>query len=309
MSDSASETSEAPSTQAPGARPLPGSPPVPEDTDDTRRVHMSRLARHPVTLSIGATLAIAALIAGALATGVILIGLAAAAAAIVLTLLVVFMLASGKAKEDFFRAYAEGRGLSRIEKGGLPPGTPLLRRGDNRYAHQIMSGKLPGGLEGAVGLYTYEETSHDSDGDRQTTYVHFTVVVADIPESAQHVGELYAQRRVGFRFLDSAEDVFRTRERITLESEALDQRAEIFAGRSEDQNWLRQLFSPSFVHWLGDEAPDDTAFELVAGLLCVNVKGHLDSAAELDQMCDAASVIARRVREESLEAPISGPPA
>lgn len=301
MSDLGPQTSEAPAAPPPGAVPPPGSAPVPQDTDDTRRVHLRRLARHPITLSIGITLAIVALIAGTLASGVILIGLAAAVGTFLLVMLIVFMLASGKAKEDFFRAYAEACGLSRVDKGGLPPGTPLLRRGDDRYAHQIMSGTLPGGLEGLVALYTYEETHRDSDGDRQTTYVHFTVVIADIPESARHVGELYAQRRVGFRFLDSAEDVFRTRERITLESEALDQRAEIFAGRGENQNWLRQLFSPTFVHWLGDEAPDGTAFELVAGMLCVNVKGHLESAAELDQMCEAAAVIARRVREESLE--------
>ena len=128
-----------------------------------------------------------------------------------------------------------------------------------------MRGVLPGGLDGTLALYTYEETHSDSDGDRQTTYYHFTVVLTDIPESALRVGELYVQRRVGFRFLDSAEDVFRTRERITLESEDLDQRAEIFAGRNEDQNWIRQLFAPSFVHWLADEAPDGFAFELVPG--------------------------------------------
>jgi len=59
------------------------------------------------------------------------------------------------------------------------------------------------------------------------------------------------------------------------------------------------------VHWLGDEAPEGTAFELVAGLLCVNVKGHHDSAAELDGICQAAAVVATRVREESLEAGVT----
>jgi len=305
MSDSGFQSGEAPSAPPPGAAPAPGSPPAPQDADDTRSVHLRRLAGHPVTLSIGITLVVAALVAGTLASGAIVIGLAAAGATFVLVMLIVFMLASGKAKEDFFRAYAEARGLSRVSKGGLPPGTPLLRRGDSRYAHQIMSGTLPGGVDGAVALYTYEETSRDSEGDDQTTYYHFTVVLVDVPESAKHVGELSAQRRVGFRFLDSAEDAFRTRERITLESEALDQRCEIFAGRGENHNWLRQLFSPTFVHWLGDEAPEGTAFELVAGLLCVNVKGHHDSAAELDGLCQAAAVVATRVREESLEAGVS----
>lgn len=276
---------------------------VPQDTDDTRSLHFRRLIGHPVTLSLGATVAIACLIAGALVAG-IAIGGAAAAAAIVLTVVIVFAIASGRAKRDFFNAYAQARGLSQVEKGVLPPGTPFLRRGDDRYAHHIMRGRLPGDFDGTLALYTYEDTDTDSEGDRQTTYYHFTVVLADIPESARFVGELYAQRRVGFRFLDSAEDVFRTRERITLESEALDQRAEIFAAPGEDQNWLRQLFSPRFVHWLGDEAPEGTAFELVAGLLCVNAKGHLDNAADLDRMCEAAAVIDRRIREESAETPV-----
>jgi hypothetical protein len=273
---------------------------VPQDTDDTRGIHFKRLLKHPLTLSLGSTLAIVAFIAGTLGAGVA-IGALAAVAGLLLTVLVVFGLASGKAKEDFFRAYADGRGLSREEKGVLPRGTPLLRRGDDRYAHHIMRGTLPGGMDGTLALYTYEETHRDSEGDRQTTYFHFTVVLADVPESAPRIGELYVQRRVGFRFLDSAEDVFRTRERVTLESEALDQRCEIFAGRNEDQNWIRQLFSPTFVHWLGDEAPDGFAFELVAGLLCVNVKGHHDNAAELDALCEAAAMVASRVRDESLE--------
>ena len=274
---------------------------VPQDTDDTRRAHLARLVRHPVTLSLGITLAIAALVGATLATDAILIGIAAAAGAFLLVLLIVFFIASSQAKEDFFRSYAESRGLNRIGKGSLPPGTPLLQRGDKRYAHQIMSGTLPGGAEGAVALYTYEDTERDSDGNSQTTYVNFTVVISDIPESAPHAAELYCQRRVGFRFLDSAEDVFRTRKRVELESVELDERCEIFAGRDQDPNWLRQLFEPSFVYWLGDEAPDGIAFELVAGMLCVNVKGHLDSAAELDQVCEAGSRIAKRVREESLE--------
>ena len=52
----------------------------------------------------------------------------------------------------------------------------------------------------------------------------------------------------------------------TLESEALDERYEIFSGKEQDQVWLRRLFSPTFVVWLGEEAPKKFAFELVAGI-------------------------------------------
>jgi hypothetical protein len=274
--------------------------PFPQDTDDTRRRHFTRLAKHPVALSLGSTAGIAALVIGTMAVNAAL-GAAAAVAAVLVTLLIVFAIASSKATEDFFRAYSERRGLSREKRGVLPGGTPLLRKGDERYGTQIMRGTLTGGIAGTLARYTYEEHSTDSRGKRQTSYYHFTVVLTEIPESAPYVGELYCQRRVGFRFLDGAEDIFRTRKRVELESEALDRRFEIFTGRDQDLNWLRQLFAPTFVHWLADEAPGDLAFEVVAGLLCANVKGHLDSAAELDLMCVAAASVAQRLREESLE--------
>ena len=44
-----------------------------------------------------------------------------------------------------------------------------------------MQRKLPGGVDGSLALYTYEETSTDSKGNRQTTYYHFTVVLAHSP--------------------------------------------------------------------------------------------------------------------------------
>ena len=81
------------------------------------------------------------------------------------------MLASNAAKEDFFSSYASTRGLSRQSgKGHLPPTTPLLRKGDNRYAEEIMDGTLPGGLPGAIALYTYEDKTRDAEGNEDTTY-------------------------------------------------------------------------------------------------------------------------------------------
>jgi hypothetical protein len=273
---------------------------VPQDTDDTRRQHFARLVKHPVALSLGSTGAIAAFVIATMTVNAA-VGAAAAVGAVLLTLLIVFFIASSRATEDFFRGYADGRALSREKKGDLPGATPLLRKGDERYATQIMRGALPSGIDGTLSRYTYEEHRTDSRGRRHTSYYNFTVVLTEIPESALNVGELYCQRRVGFRFLDGAEDIFRTRKRVELESEALDERFEIFAGRDQDPNWLRQLFSPTFVAWLGEQAPEDFAFEVVAGLLCVNVTGHLDSAVELDSLCGAASVVARRLHEESTE--------
>lgn len=280
-------------------------PPVPEDADDTRGHHLRRLLRHPLTLIIGGIGVAVAFVVGLVAAGAA-IGAAAAAGAILLTLLVVWLLASGKAQDDFFRAYADGRGLTRIDgKTNLPPATPLLRKGDQRYAEQRFNGVLPGGVDGSLCLYTYEEETRDSDGNKQTTYIHYTLVITDLPATAAFVQELFCQRRFGFRFMDSMEDVFRKRQRVEHESEAVDKKFEIFTGAEDDLNRARQILSPTFLVWLESHSPEAYAFELVAGSLVCNVKGHKKSASDLDILCTASAAVARRLQEEATE--LSGP--
>jgi hypothetical protein len=280
---------------------------VPLDSDDTRSAHLRALTRHPVTLSVTATLAIVGLIVGTLAAS-IAVGAAVAVGVVLVACLIVFLIASGKAEADFFRAYAADRGLVDSGRSDLPPVTPLLRKGDKRDAEHVLKGPLPGGSLGTLAHYTYTEVTRDSKGNRHESDYEFTVALLDVPESASFAGELYCQRRFGFRFLDSAEDVFRTKVRIELESEQLDKTYEIFADEGTDPNWLRQLFSPTFIVWLAEEAPEEFAFELVAGLLCVNVRGHLDSAAELDAFCEAASMVRTRIADEAAEAPTPSQP-
>ena len=104
-----------------------------------------------------------------------------------------------------------------------------------------------------------------------------------MPECVAHVPELYCQRKFGLRSLEKFEDVFRrSKERVKLESEALDEKYEIFAGKGQDAVWLRRLFAPTFIVWLTDAAPKKFAFELVDGTLCCYVSGHKENAAELD---------------------------
>jgi len=284
---------------------------VPADADDTRGHHLRALVANPVTIALTATVAIGTLVVAGTQAG-FGIGAAAGAGVVLLALLVVWLLASSKAADDFYRAYAAGRGLSRHQgKSQLAPLTPLLRKGDERYAEQRFDGALPGGIDGSLCLYTYEEETRDSDGHKQTTYVHFTVVLTELPETAPFVHELFCQRRLGFRFMDSMEDVFRKRQRVEHESDAVDKRFEIFTGADDDINRARQILSPTFLVWLESHSPESYAFELVAGSLVCNVKGHKKSASELDLICQASAAVARRLREEATElsgAPASGAP-
>ncbi len=297
----------------PGAEPAldeaPAPAPIPDDAGDTRGRHLRRLATHPVTLILGGVLVAAALIGGA-GAGNIAIGAAVAGGIVLLMVLIVWLLASGRASQDFFNAYAGGRGLTRIDgRSNLPPVTPLLQKGDKRYAEQRFNGVLPGGMDGSLCLYTYEDTTRDSDGDRQTTYIHYTIAMTQLPATAPLIQEIYCQRRVGFRFMDSAEDVFRRRQRVEHESEAVDKRYEIFIGAQDSMNRARQILSPSFLVWLDAHSPEAYAFELCAGTLVCNVKGHKKTAAELDALCQASAAVARRLAEEADELiDVPGPP-
>jgi hypothetical protein len=141
---------------------------------------------------------------------------------------------------------------------------------------------------------------YDKDGRHETDY-HFTISTIDLPECRERLPELYANRKFGFGVFEKLEDVFRSKERVKFESEKLDEEYEIFSGKEQDQNFLRQVFSPTFIVWLTDEAPEMFAFELEDGVLCCNVKGHKKSAAKLDGLRASASHIAKRLRDEIRE--------
>jgi hypothetical protein len=275
---------------------------VPDDANDLRGHHFKRLMRKPLTLGLIGGLALVAAIVAAAVVGPALGG-AVLVGAVLLGVVIVFVIADNKAAHDFFEVYASQRGMTMIHgRGKLPPATPLLRKGDDRYTERTLQGPLGEGFEGTLALYTYEEESRDSDGNKQTSYYRYTVGLVEVTECAELVPELYCQRKFGLRALEKFEDVFRTKkERVKLESEVLDKKYEIFSGKAQDANWLRQLFSPTFIVWLNEQAPDRFAFELVDGTLCCYVNGHKENAAELDSVARATAAVAKRLREEALE--------
>ena len=275
---------------------------VPDDANDLRGFHFKRLIGKPLTwVLIGAF----AILLGAGLAAVIgpAIGGAGFVVALLVGVVVVFAIADSKAADAFFEVYAQQRGMTLAHgRGRLPPATPLLRKGDDRYTERTLLGPLAGGPEGTLALYTYEDETTDSEGNRQTNYYRYTVGLLEVPECAAQVPELYCQRKFGLRALEKFEDVFRrSKERVKLESEALDERYEIFAGKAQDANWLRQLFSPTFIVWLTDSAPSKFAFELVNGTLCCYVNGHKEDAEELDAIAAATAAVAKRLSDESRE--------
>ncbi len=272
-----------------------------DDADDLRGHHFKLLLGKPLTWVLIGLVVLAGGVAGALLLSAP-IGGAIAAALLLAGLGVAFAIADSRAADAFFASYAADRGYELGGKAPLPPVTPLLRKGDDRYAVRTLSGPISADVEGILALFTYEEETRDSKGNKQTHYYRYTVGLVPVPECAAHLPELYVQRKFGLRALEGVEDVFRTKkERLKLESEALDRRYEIFAGKSQDAIWLRRLFSPTFIVWLTESAPEKFAFELVDGNLCCYVNGHKEKAVELDILAASTAAVARRLREEAGE--------
>jgi hypothetical protein len=275
---------------------------VPDDADDLRGHHFSRLMRTPLTLILIAALTAIVFVACLLFVGAA-VGAGGAFVALLLGIVIVFAIADRRAADDFFEVYAANRGLTLVHgRGRLPQATPLLRKGDDRYTDRTMTGPLADGVDGTLALFTYEEETTNSEGQSETNYYRYTLGFTEVAECAERVPELYCQRKFGLRALEKFEDVFRTKkERVKMESEVLDEKYEIFAGKEQDAVWLRRLFSPTFIVWLTDTAPEKFAFELVDGNLCCYVSGHKEDAEDLDGIAAATGAVARRLREEALE--------
>jgi len=290
------ESAPPPPEAAPAAAPQ-----VLDDANDLRGHHFKLLIGKPLTWVLVLGAALVGGIAGAAFLHP-LIGAAIAGGLVLIGLVIVFAIADSRAADAFFSAYASERGLELGGRAPLPMVTPLLSKGDDRYAERTLSGPIGEGFEAILALFTYEEESYDSKGNKQTNYYRYTVGLVNVPECQAHVPELYAQRKFGFRALEGFEDVFRVKkERVKLESEVLDQKYEIFATKQQDAVWLRRLFSPSFIVWLTDSAPQKFAFELVDGNLCCYVSGHKENSAELNGIAAATAAVAKRLREEANE--------
>ncbi|MET0558490.1 MAG: hypothetical protein ABW065_07440 [Solirubrobacterales bacterium] len=287
---------------APPPAPEASATAAPDDANALRGFHFKRILRKPLTLILIGAFVLVVGIGVAAALSAPLFGLIAAAAALLVGVGIVFAIADSRAADAFFAAYARQHDLVLGGRTSLPAATPLLRKGDDRYAERTLTGVLGGNVGGILALYTYEDETTDSEGNRQTNYYRYTLGLTEVPECAGRVPELYCQRKFGLRSLEKFEDVFRTsKERVKLESEELDKRYEIFAGKEQDAVWLRRLFSPTFIVWLTESAPEKFAFELVGGTLCCYVDGHREDAAKLDAVATATTAVATRLRDEATE--------
>ena len=185
-------------------------------------------------------------------------------------------------------SYAElgsRRGLEPVHGFAPGPVTPLLTKGG--AIEPALRGPLAAGVEGLIGRYSYGRFDYN-------------VVFARVPESQPFVPRLICERKG--RITDDTHYGFEVRNsRLWTESEKLNQRFKVTVSPFQDDNWLRQLFAPTFVDWLGESSPGDFSFELAYGSLLCSVEEDDPGPGGLEALWDAGATVAKRIGDESRE--------
>ncbi len=191
-------------------------------------------------------------------------------------------------------AYAElasERGFEQLP--GFDPGqlTPLLVEAKGAGLRPALRGSLGEGVAGTVGQLSYK---------RNKTF-RFQVALTEVPAATAFAPRVFCVRR-GRSTRDDEFYGFEARHsKLWTESTALNERFEVSTSPFQDPMWLRQLFSPSLVDWLGTEPPGDFSFELAYGALLGSIESDDPGADGLAALCEATAHVATRIREECEE--------
>jgi hypothetical protein len=215
--------------------------------------------------------------------------------------LIIAAMRARKLEVGAMQGYAAQRGLGFAPSGALPATTPLLTAGNRRETQDLMTGTLPGGVEGTLAHYTFHVRTQSSQGRSSSVAYPHTVVLTQLPESAIFVKRLtcHSHRRLKTATLFGLD--FSSDEEVHLESSVVRERFQIRTSGGQDQAWLRELFTPTFVDWLATQTPEEFSFELVDGLLVVGVGERYNRADYLDWFCGVAAYVRNRIHSEVRE--------
>jgi hypothetical protein len=191
--------------------------------------------------------------------------------------------------EESYAALGAARAFQPADGFWPGPVTPTLVKGGE--LQPALRGSLLDGVGGVIARHRYR-----TDGGGFA----FNVVFTALPESQRFVPRLFCVREG--RWTDTIHYGFEIRNsRLWTESEALNERYKVTVSPFQDDNWLRQLFRPTFVDWLGSAPPGDLSFELAYGSLLCSIEADDPDESELGQLWDSAATVAKRIRDESRE--------
>ena len=195
---------------------------------------------------------------------------------------------------DVATAYAElasARGLEHLAAFDPGPLTPLIVEGKGEPLAPALRGRLGDGVEGVVGQLAYK---------RNKTF-RFHVALTEVPAATAFAPRVFCIRR-GRSTRDDEFYGFEARHsKLWTESTALNERFTVSTSPYQDPIWLRQLFSPIFVDWLGTKPPADFSFELAYGAVLGSIEEDDPGAGGLAALCEATVHVATRIREECEE--------
>jgi hypothetical protein len=187
-------------------------------------------------------------------------------------------------------AWASAHGLSVEDGARLPRTTPLLAEGEVHSVDALIGGWLSKYVEAKIAL-----VSRDDDES-------FTVAVTHVPKAKRFVPWMLCHRVEDEGLLGrAATKLVGEADRIQLGSAELDACYRVCAASGRDDIWFHELFSPSFIVFLIEQAPKGFAFEYVEGTLCVSFHGKHALGEDLDALCAATVELVRRIRAEIAE--------
>ena len=190
-----------------------------------------------------------------------------------------------------YSAFAAERGLEALPSFAAGPLTPLLVESGSGQLSPAARGPLGDGVEGTVGQLAYT---------RNKTF-RFNVALTEIAAATAFAPRLFCIRRGRHTRDDEFYGLEARDSKLWTESTALNERFAVTTSPFQDQNLLRQLFSPAFVEWLASEPPGDFSFELAYGALLGSVEQDAPDAAGLAALCEATAYVAARIRRECEE--------
>ena len=116
--------------------------------------------------------------------------------------------------------WARDNGWSFAEKVEVPAiDVGFLRQGDRRYCEDGATGTL-GGHPAEFANFTVENDSTDSDGNRQTSYEHFFIVVVHRPWEGPHLTMVRRSLGLGRGMRDAVRSATTSRQVVEVENDA-----------------------------------------------------------------------------------------
>ncbi|MEO7197185.1 MAG: hypothetical protein ABIZ50_01795, partial [Solirubrobacterales bacterium] len=216
--------------------------------------------------------------------------------------------------EERLRAYAASRQLVLREEHPWPGYVPAaLQPGPIKHAVWSLTGELPGG---AVGRLRHQAVFGNTFG--QDVAGQHTIMICRIPESVGYVPMLACRPDELMSGLYHWGGDQRPRQSQQFESVELERRYVVEVAGGQSQNWIFQLFSPTFIDWLAHSTPQDFGFKLDLGVFTCETpqwRGQAPSLTgevepeSLDLLLENGGRVASRIRDEVLEeAPLLGEP-